>query len=338
MFKFKHTLMKKLFALVIAVIFSSSVFSQDNVKFQAKIENKNGDVLYIKDNKKIVQEIKVNDKGLFKAEFPVKDGMYQMFDGVEYAQLYLKNGYDLKMTMDASQFDESIKFEGKGSKENNFLAQQTMADETFGFDKVLALDQENFTKTIEQKKTGDIEKLNKAGLDAGFVALHKAGIENNLMGLQQYYTQISANKKMNNAPAPNFDYENHAGGKTTLESLKGKYVYIDVWATWCGPCRAEIPSLKKVEEKYNGKNIEFVSISIDEMKDHDKWKNFVTEKQLQGVQLMADKNWLSDFVKAFNINSIPRFLLIDPKGMVVDADAARPSDPRLQEQLDGLLK
>jgi thiol-disulfide isomerase/thioredoxin len=120
--------------------------------------------------------------------------------------------------------------------------------------------------------------------------------------------------------------------------MKGKYVYIDVWATWCGPCRAEIPYLKKAEEKYHGKNIEFVSISVDTDKDHDKWKNFVTEKALGGIQLFADKNWNSDFIKAFGINSIPRFILIDPNGVVVDADAKRPSNPKLIEQLDGLLK
>jgi thiol-disulfide isomerase/thioredoxin len=158
------------------------------------------------------------------------------------------------------------------------------------------------------------------------------------MGLQQYYTQISANKKLNNSKAPNFDYENHKGGNVSLESLKGKYVYIDVWATWCGPCRAEIPFLKQVEEKYHGKNIEFVSISVDVEKDHEKWKTFVTDKALGGTQLYADKNWNSDFITSFRINSIPRFILIDPNGIVVDADAKRPSNPKLLEQLDSLLK
>jgi thiol-disulfide isomerase/thioredoxin len=142
---------------------------------------------------------------------------------------------------------------------------------------------------------------------------------------------------LNNTISAPFDYENHKGGTTKLEDLKGKYVYIDVWATWCGPCRAEIPSLKKVEEKYHGKNIAFVSISVDVDKDHEKWKNFVTEKQLGGIQLFADKNWNSDFMKSYGINSIPRFILIDPNGKIVKSDAARPSDPQLQKQLDALL-
>ncbi|WP_162126692.1 TlpA family protein disulfide reductase [Flavobacterium phycosphaerae] len=180
--------------------------------------------------------------------------------------------------------------------------------------------------------------MTKAKLDAAFVALHKKDLDMNISGLEEYYAQILANKQMNNKPAPNFDYENHKGGKTSLESLRGKYVYIDVWATWCGPCRAEIPFLKTIEKQYEGKNVEFVSISVDVEKDHDKWKNFVTEKSLEGTQLYADKNFMSDFIRAFKINSIPRFILIDPKGVVVDADALRPSNPKLTEQLDGLLK
>jgi alkyl hydroperoxide reductase subunit AhpC len=93
-----------------------------------------------------------------------------------------------------------------------------------------------------------------------------------------------------------------------------------------------------VEEKYHDKKIAFVSISVDVQKDHDKWKNFVKEKSLGGIQLFADKDWNSDFTKAFGINSIPRFILIDPNGKVVSADELRPSDPKFQEKLDTLLK
>lgn len=332
--------MKKLYFILTAFVFSNIGFAQsDVVKFQADIVNRNGDIVYIKDNQnKTVQEIKINDKGIFKASFPITNGMYNMFDGVEYAQLYLKNGYDIKMTMDAAKFDESIKFEGEGSKENNYLAQETISESTYGYDQILTLDPDNFKKVLEQKNNADIEKMNQAGLDADFIVLHKNDLAMNMMGLQQYYIKKLASRKMNNSKAPNFDYENHAGGKTTLESLKGKYVYVDVWATWCGPCRAEIPSLKKMEADFHGKNIAFVSVSVDAEKDHDKWKTFVTEKELSGVQLYAGKTVLSEFIKTFEVNTIPRFILIDPAGNVVDADAARPSDPKLKQQLDSLLQ
>ncbi len=136
--------------------------------------------------------------------------------------------------------------------------------------------------------------------------------------------------------SPKFDYENFKGGKTSLESLKGKYVYIDVWATWCGPCRREIPSLQKVEEEFHGKNIEFVSLSIDTKKDYEKWKKFVDEKKLGGIQLIADNDWTSQFVTAYAIEGIPRFILVDPNGNIVSADAPRPSDPKLIEKFNEL--
>lgn len=137
--------------------------------------------------------------------------------------------------------------------------------------------------------------------------------------------------------SPKFtDYEDNAGGTKSLDDLKGKYVYIDVWATWCGPCIGEIPSLKKVEEQFHGKNIHFLSISIDADKDHDKWKKMIVDKELGGIQVIADNDWNSKFVQDYMINGIPRFILLDPQGNIVNANAPRPSDPKLVETLNGL--
>ena len=137
--------------------------------------------------------------------------------------------------------------------------------------------------------------------------------------------------------SPNFEYENHAGGSTSLADLEGKYVYIDIWATWCGPCIREIPSLKALEADYHDKNIEFVSISIDEMKDHEKWQNMVTARELGGIQLFADNNWSSDFVVGYGIKGIPRFIMLGPDGTIVNADAPRPSNPDVRELFDKLI-
>ncbi|OOV25974.1 hypothetical protein BXU11_15085 [Flavobacterium sp. LM5] len=137
-------------------------------------------------------------------------------------------------------------------------------------------------------------------------------------------------------PSPFFNYENHKGGTTSLESLKGKNVYIDVWATWCGPCREEIPALEKIEEQFQGKNIVFVSISIDNSKDREKWSKLVTDKKMSGIQLLADNEWDSKFIKEYNITAIPRFILIDSNGNIVNAQAPFPSDPKLIELLNSL--
>ncbi|RZJ82346.1 MAG: TlpA family protein disulfide reductase [Flavobacterium sp.] len=137
--------------------------------------------------------------------------------------------------------------------------------------------------------------------------------------------------------APEFNYANYSGGKTALTSLRGKYVYLDIWATWCAPCRAEIPDLKELEKHYKNKNIVFVSISVDKQEDYEKWKKFVNDEKLGGVQLFADKDFNSDWVKAFKIDGIPRFIIIDPTGKVVDPDALRPSSSELKLKLDKLL-
>ena len=138
-------------------------------------------------------------------------------------------------------------------------------------------------------------------------------------------------------PSPKFvNYENYSGGTTSLDDLKGKYVYIDVWATWCGPCKREIPYLKEVEKNYHEKNIAFVSLSVDALTDHDKWKEMIQEKELGGIQLFADNSWKSEFVTNYGIQGIPRFLLIDPEGIIVNPNAPRPSSPELIKLFDEL--
>ncbi|WP_434035693.1 TlpA family protein disulfide reductase [Formosa sp. 4Alg 33] len=146
--------------------------------------------------------------------------------------------------------------------------------------------------------------------------------------LKGFYENLK--KVQDGNPSPKFDnYVNYAGGTTSLDDLKGKYVYIDVWATWCGPCIREIPALKETEQQYHDKNIEFVSISVDKQKDFEKWKKMINDKELGGVQLFADNDFQSKFIKDYVINGIPKFILLDPSGNIVNANAPRPSDPKL---------
>ncbi len=106
-----------------------------------------------------------------------------------------------------------------------------------------------------------------------------------------------------------------------------------MWATWCGPCKREIPFLKKIEKAYHGKNIAFVSVSVDTKKDHGAWQKMIKDKKLGGIQLFSDNNWKSKFVTDYMIKGIPRFILIDPKGNIVSANAPRPSSPKLKTLL-----
>ena len=134
--------------------------------------------------------------------------------------------------------------------------------------------------------------------------------------------------------APNFTAFERDGKEVKLEDLRGKNVYIDVWATWCGPCIREIPSLKLMEEKYHGENVEFVSVSIDNEKDKQKWKDFVVERELGGTQIMAENAWRSGIATNYNINSIPRFMMVDKQGKLVSVNAPRPS---MEKQFNSML-
>lgn len=328
--------MKKILTTLFTLVIVSAVVSQNTINFQAEITNRNGDTIYIKDaSNKTIKELVANKKGIFKGTFDVKTGFYSLYDGVEYAQLFLKGGFDLKLKLNAKEFDETLSYSGKGAEENNFIAKQSISFETFETEHA-DKSKDDFYAVFDAKKKADFEKLEASNFDPEFTSKFKKDMMQMFLGMQMSYKASQAKKGLTGKQSVNFVYENHAGGTTSLESLRGKFVYVDVWATWCGPCRAEIPSLKKIEERYHSKKIEFVSISIDDKKDYEKWRKFVTDKQLGGVQLYADGT--SEFIKYFAVNSIPRFILIDPDGNVLDSDAKRPSDDKLQVQLDGLLK
>ncbi|WP_303326822.1 TlpA family protein disulfide reductase [Butyricimonas paravirosa] len=161
------------------------------------------------------------------------------------------------------------------------------------------------------------------------VAIVRAGESRPFHG--QYVEKVDGQPKRleSGQPSFNFRYLDVNGKWVSLKDLKGKYVYIDVWATWCGPCKAEIPYLKALEKEMKRKKIVFVSISIDENKKE--WKTFVEMEKLGGIQLYAGK--VKDLVSFYGIDAIPRFILLDKKGNIVNAFMTRPSDKKTKETL-----
>ncbi|GAB3921499.1 TlpA family protein disulfide reductase [Larkinella terrae] len=136
--------------------------------------------------------------------------------------------------------------------------------------------------------------------------------------------EVAAKKK---AVDPNvFSFVNQNGESVTLDDFKGKVVYLDVWASWCGPCIGEVPHSKKLYERLTKKQLEkvaFLYISIDDSETN--WKNAVKTHQLPGEQGWSKGGWRSRIVQYFGIQSIPRYILIDKKGQMADLNAKRPS-------------
>ncbi len=134
------------------------------------------------------------------------------------------------------------------------------------------------------------------------------------------------------APSPDFNATDVDGKAYTLADFKGKYVYIDIWATWCGPCKREIPYLVELEESFHGKDIHFVSLSCDS--NTKAWEERVKDG-MKGIQLLLDSQ--STFMKDYMIAGIPRFILLDKEGKIISTDMTRPSDPKTAEKLSELL-
>lgn len=145
---------------------------------------------------------------------------------------------------------------------------------------------------------------------------------------------IQTQKMQSGKPSPDFAFNDINGKIVTLKSLKGKYVYIDVWATWCGPCCKEIPYLEQLIEKYMHEDICFVSISVD--KNQKAWRDMVIKRGMKGIQLNVGDN--KEFEKNYMITLIPRFILLDKQGNIINAKMSRPSDPKTSIMLEQLLK
>lgn len=154
--------------------------------------------------------------------------------------------------------------------------------------------------------------------------------------LKNIISKVAENNK--GQTAIDFRFPDITGKEVALSDFKGKVVYVDVWATWCGPCIKEIPALKKLEEEYHGKDIVFMSVSTDDVKDKQKWLDFIKNRELKGVQLFAGDKKSEDLMKPYKITGIPRFILVGKDGKLVSADAPRPSSSEIKVLLDATLK
>ena len=189
----------------------------------------------------------------------------------------------------------------------------------------------DFNNMAEQYAAAFQASLNNV-TDAEFIVTAKERITKTTDSWLERKTAVD-NMPKEGEPAIDFNYPDIEGNEISLTSFKGDLVYVDVWATWCGPCKAEIPSLQKLETDYHGKDITFMSVSLDT--DKEAWEKMVAEKELGGVQLWA--NGWSKITKDYAIFGIPRFMLFDNEGNVISTNAPRPSSDEIRELLEANL-
>jgi peroxiredoxin len=162
------------------------------------------------------------------------------------------------------------------------------------------------------------------------------------LGYDEFEKQYSSFKKQQEADknkpgigktAPDITMPDVNGNNFSLSSLKGKYVLVDFWASWCAPCRAENPNIVNVYNKFRDKNFTILGVSLDD--DKERWKKAIADDKLPWMQVSDLKNWESPVARQYGFNAIPYNVLVDPSGTIIATGLRGPS---LEARLAELIK
>ncbi len=165
-------------------------------------------------------------------------------------------------------------------------------------------------------------------------------VNNSNQGVKDFYKErlelLQANKAPDlNAPrkrAFEFLLHDSTGKEYRLDDFKGKMVFVDFWASWCAPCKAQIPHQKELEKKYAGKDLIFMSVSLDKSKEA--WLKAVAEEDLHGYVLHAEGDFKNPLPRAYGVDAIPRYMLIDADGNIISDNMIKPQH---KKEISGII-
>lgn len=268
-------------------------------------------------------------------------------------ELMLESFSSVKVSNTAALINDSYKeflkyyviyFTSKKNGFNKFTDYAVSADRKTAVAKE-SLDNEVFTFWLAKFTLDECERLSPYSIKKQLSLLKEVDKNKRYLSLaEQVCTPFISKNQSSSATAESktkpsaeeegLDLTDLNGKKVSLSDFKGKIVYIDFWASWCGPCRAMMPASKQLHEQLTEKEkkeIVFLYISIDA--NQEAWKKGINDMQIQGVNVISPGNWQSKACSYFQIQGIPRYMIMNKKGDIVVFDAKRPIDPSLLDDL-----
>ncbi|WP_207430306.1 TlpA disulfide reductase family protein [Sabulibacter ruber] len=293
----------------------------------------------------------INKDGTFVMEGTVNEpAIYKLaFDNQEGIMLVVDN-QPIEITADSGKVAQS--YTVKGSKDSELikelngimqgmqqnvtaLNQQFQQAATQGNQEEMKRLQEQFMAAQQDNQT-KLKAFVKAN-PASVVSVYTAG---NILNLDEHFTFVDSmstafkqslpNSKYTKAlderltrirstalgsAAPNITLPSPQGPEISLASLRGKYVLIDFWASWCGPCRQENPNVVRMYNKYKDKGFEIFGVSLDQ--DRTKWLNAIEKDKLTWPHVSDLKGWESSAASLYGVTAIPQTVLLDKEGKII---------------------
>ncbi len=262
--------------------------------------------------------------------------IYSFKDGVqgELGELIISPNSKIDLAINENKLIESVNYTGDFELSNNFLAYSKKYQNQLSKIVRNGIEEKDLEILIDEKS----DLINKKGTSLKIVdsltTYVKVKFDEFSDILKKKNTKYLYKASLVNEIGNNFSFIDIDNNSKTLKDFRGKYLYIDVWATWCKPCKVEHVFLKQLEEHFsNNDELQIISISTD--REYNKWEQYITKNSIEGIQLYSGAK--SEFVKFYDIGALPRFIFLNKEGRVISPEEIRPSNPELLKKLESIL-